>query len=59
MHRVNQNLSLAMICEQMVKKGWAYYPSKLFRMEKQKIIALENNEMLDLLSCLKVPFKVK
>jgi len=43
----------------MNEKGWSYYPSKLFRLEKKTKFCLTSQEMMDLLDVIDVNFKVK
>lgn len=57
--RRKNRLSLAAVVARMNAKGWAYYPSKLFRLENKFKICLPGPEMLDLLECLECKFTVK
>ena len=50
--RLLAKLSLEQVAQKMAKKGWEYYPTKLFRYEKKFKFFLSHNELTDLLSCL-------
>ena len=57
--RRQKRLSLAQIAERMNKRGWAYYPSKIFRLERRSKFCLPGDEMMDLLKALEVDFELK
>ena len=57
--RQQQRLSLALVAARMTDKGWSYYPSKLFRLEKKMKFCLTGQEMMDLLDTIGVGFEVK
>ena len=58
MIRRQRKLSLAALVERMNKRGWAYYPTKLHRLEQRVKFCLPGNEMVDLLDALGVDFNV-
>ena len=57
--RYQNGLSRNKICSYMNKKGYVYYPMKLFRYERQIRLELPAKEIKCLLSALKAGFQVK
>ena len=57
--RLRNGFSLGDVVRAMNAKGWCWYPSKLFRLEKKMRFCLASEEMMDLLDCIKTGFIVK
>jgi len=56
--RYNKGLSLLIVCQLMDKKGYCYYPMKLYRLEHLYSITFPVQEVLDLLECLSAAYAI-
>ena len=57
--RYNSQLARHTVCERMTLLGFAYYPVKLFRYEKQTKLCLPEHEMISLIDALDANFIIK
>lgn len=56
--RYQNNISLQRAADSMNDKGWSYYASKLWRLEKNPTITLDAAEMLDLIASIGAGFEI-